>query len=355
MLYRRAHILVSAATYFAAVSPSIQQNLPELVSSTTANKDTDAKPTATEAPPQAPPTPADSKIETSTTTDSVTPTSSSPTHDEGALTGLPTLTGGYTIVEPSVPPTQNAPYMQQSTLPEGTVFIVVGAILGILALAVLIWRMSVAWCLHRSVRKAALNQGMVDTKALYRATNAPVAPFYKYSDGDSSISLSGIGAKTVKKSSRSGPPTASVSNTNLFYSPTAGATGSGLGGASNRGSSYFPAGYYASGTSNSITGSGHATTGPAISLSNLSANSQAYSRSRSLEHSPPDSPRTHNDCSRSQIASSSTLNLNQTYGGHERAPSAYLEDLFDSENLPSFRIPAHHRQQSETSGGLRST
>jgi len=44
------------------------------------------------------------------------------------------------------------------------------------------------------------------------------------------------------------------------------------------------------------------------------------------------------------MASSSTLNLNQGYGGNERAPSAYLEDLFDGENPPP--VPGHARGNS---------
>src|SRR5690606_10387613 len=50
---------------------------------------------------------------------------------------MPTLGGVMpNYPAPTVPPTQNAPYMQQSSLPEGTFFIAVGAILGFFLLSV---------------------------------------------------------------------------------------------------------------------------------------------------------------------------------------------------------------------------
>lgn len=267
----------------------------------------------------------------------------------GALpTGLPTLTGGYKIVAPSVPPTSNAPYMQVSNLPEGTVFIVVGAILGFLAMSVLLWRGLVAWSLHRSVKRAAAAQYNPDTKTLFRT---PPAPFYKYSDRDSTISLSALGAKGAKKGGR--PPTApgAASASSLFFSPTAGAAGAGgLANPGNRGSNYLPAGYYAAGASQpgngqgmTHIGQGH---GAAISLSNLGPARDGYARARSMGTTPPDSPAFRPQSSGAQGhaygASSSTLNLNAN--GEVRAPSAYLEDLFDGENAPP--LPGHGRHES---------
>jgi hypothetical protein len=49
--------------------------------------------------------------------------------------------------------------------------------------------------------------------------------------------------------------------------------------------------------------------------------------------SPPDSPGFPGS-GHVGMASSSTLNLSQGFGGEHRAPSAYLEDLFDGENAP---------------------
>ncbi|KAL2068582.1 hypothetical protein VTL71DRAFT_14919 [Oculimacula yallundae] len=253
----------------------------------------------------------------------------------GALTGLPKLSGAIQPVTASVPPTANAPFMQQSTLPDGTVFIIVGAILGFMAISVLLWRGLVAWSLHRSVKRASEQQNMADTKALFRTPAAP-APFYKYSDRDSTISLSGLGPKSGKKGARPTTAPGGPSTSSLFFSPTAGAAGAGLNQPGNRGSNYLPAGYYASGSSAVANGQSQVHLGgggghqPAISLSNLGPQSQGYSRARSMGPSPPDSP--FMPAQQGQGNSSSTLNLNQGYGGGGRPPSAYLEDLFDGEN-----------------------
>lgn len=264
--------------------------------------------------------------------------------DGGELpTGLPTLKGQYTIVPASVPPTQNAPYMQTSKLPEGTVFIVVGAILGFMAMSVLLWRALVAWSLHRSVKRAAMQQNMSDSKALFRT---PVAPFYKdHHDRDSTISLSGLGPKGGKKGTR--PTTAPGANSasSLFFSPTAGAAAGGLNTAGNRGSNYLPAGYYAAGAASPGNSQSHISIGqhgPNISMSNLGPASANYGRTRSIGPSPPESPSLVG--SRGHMASSSTLNLTQGYGGEQRAPSAYLEDLFDGETGPP--VPGHNNNGS---------
>jgi hypothetical protein len=259
--------------------------------------------------------------------------------DGGALpTGLPTLSGQYKIVPASVPPTANAPFMQTSSLPEGTVFIAVGAILGFLAMSVLLWRGLVAWSLHRSVKRAAVQQNMADTKALFRT---PAAPFYKYSDRDSTISLSGLGNKN-RKSMRPTTAPGGASASSLFFSPTAGAAGAGMQSAGNRGSNYLPAGYYAAGASAPANAQSHVSIGqghgPSISLSNLGPQSQGYGRARSMGPSPPDSPGLPPGAG---MQSSSTLNLNRGYGGDERAPSAFLEDLFDGEGAPPF--PGSHQ------------
>ncbi|CZT07993.1 hypothetical protein WAI453_002326 [Rhynchosporium graminicola] len=274
----------------------------------------------------------------------------------GLPSGLPKLSGAIQPVTASVPPTKNAPFMQQSTLPDGTVFIIVGAILGFMAFSVLLWRGLVAWSLHRSVKRASEHQNMADTKALFRTPAAPVS-FYKYSDNnrDSTISLSGLGGgKGGKKGARPTTAPGGPSTSSLFFSPTAGAAGAGgLGQPGNRGSSYLPAGYYASGSSNiaggnnsvHVGGSGHQ---PAISLSNLGPQSQGYSRARSMGPSPPDSPlmRGQGNVGGGGMGnSSSTLNLNGHYGGRggERPPSAYLEDLFDGEGvvLSPPQVPRH--------------
>lgn len=354
-LLRQSHLASSLVVSFLVLGASAQQrssSLPNLLTATqatnTANTNT-AKTTAAAAQTSATGKPTTAAVITGSgssaaTSASIPAISGTSATGDGALTGLPTLTGGFVIVAPSVPPTANAPYMQTSKLPEGTVFIAVGAILGFLAMSVLLWRGLVAWSLHRSVKRAALHQNMSDTKALFRTPAAP-APFYKYSDRDSTISLSGLGHKGGKKGGRPITSQAGASTGNLFFSPTAGAAGAGLANPGNRGSNYLPAGYYAAGASAPGNGSGHVSLGgPGISLANLGPQSQGYSRAKSVGPSPPDSPRIHAEGGRPHMASSSTLNLNQGYGGSERAPSAFLDDLFDGENAPP--VPTHQRHHS---------
>jgi len=264
----------------------------------------------------------------------------------GALpTGLPTLSGAFKIVPASVPPTAGAPFMRVSHLPEGTVFIAVGAILGFLAMSVLLWRGLVAWSLHRSVKRAAMHQNMADTKAHFRT---PAAPFYNYADRDSTISLSGLVHKGGRKGGRPTTAAGAQSTSSLFFSPTAGAANAGLNNAGNRGSNYLPAGYYAAGASAPGNGQGMAHIGSghgnSISLSNLGPQRDGYSRARSMGPSPPDSPAIgHGN-------SSSTLNLNVP-PGEQRAPSAYLEDLFDGDSTHGAGpMPPPHNHSRSPSG-----
>ncbi len=65
----------------------------------------------------------------------------------------------------------------------------------------------------------------------------------------------------------------------------------------------------------------------------------------------PDSPGYNNDRHSRYAASSSTLNLNAGYGGQERVPSAYLEDLISNDNAP---LPASgHVSHTRTGSNLR--
>jgi hypothetical protein len=255
--------------------------------------------------------------------------------DAGLPSGLPTLAGAYKIIPASVPPLAGAPYMQTSSLPEGTVFIAVGAILGFFAMSVLLWRALVAWSLHRSVKRATQHTVMSDTKALFGQNSAPV--YAKFQERDSMIDLAGSGGKSGKKS---GIPTMApnaASASSLFFSPTAGAA---MNNAGNRGSNYLPAGYYAAGASAPNNNQSHVSLGqgPAISLSNLARQSQGYSRARSIGPSPPESPGLYHD--EPGMHSSSTLNLNRSHQSHERPPSAYLDEMFD---VPQNRQSRHER------------
>lgn len=236
------------------------------------------------------------------------------------LTGLPKLSGAYSYPAATVPPTQNAPYMQVSSMPEGTVFIAVGAILGFAALMTLAWRGLIAWSLHRSVKRAALHQQLSDHKAQFPVASAPM---YKYSDRDSTISLGHRGKKNARPSTNSHTAAASQ---NLFFSPTAGAVGAaGLSHAGNRGSNYLPAGYYAAGASAPGGGQGMTVIGTGsrenISMSNLRPQSQGYPQT-------PDSPLEYPHHHRAGNMSTSTVDI-LPRTTTSRAPSAYFEDLLD--------------------------
>lgn len=251
--------------------------------------------------------------------------------DAGALTGLPKL-AGQNYPAPTVPPTANAPFMQKSALPEGTVFICVGAALGFIGFLVLAWRGLVAWSLSRSVKKAAIAQSTKyshgqDPRATLGKTKGP---YFSPGPG-STLSLDQLGASGKHVGGNS-------AHNSLFFSPTAGA---GMNTPSNRGSGYLPAGYYAAG--NSAPGGGSGMThigGGAMPLSNLSKEKR-YSRAPSPPGSIPPSRGLESGYGRlstqglTSNASNSSLNLSAPPQG--RAPSAYLEDLF--ENHPPGQMP----------------
>ncbi|KAG4220729.1 hypothetical protein PC116_g30792, partial [Phytophthora cactorum] len=192
---------------------------------------TSEEPSRSEEPSE---TPSESPTETSTdastitsepsSTDAPPPIStSSDSDDDGPL---PTLPGQYDYPAPTVPPTKNAPFMQPSNVPEGTVFIAVGAILGAFGAAVLIWRAVVACLLHRSVKKAALAQQLANDKATFAPQQPP--PFYKYTDQASSASLGNGGSgRGVRRTTRGPIPSQTPSQSNLFFSPTAPTSASG--------------------------------------------------------------------------------------------------------------------------------
>ncbi|KAK0727270.1 hypothetical protein B0T26DRAFT_625371, partial [Lasiosphaeria miniovina] len=215
--------------------------------------------------------------------------------------------------------------MNRSTLPDGTVFIAVGAILGVFGLAILAWRGIVVCLLHRSVERANLEQHRQNDKAA--TFPPPPAPFYKFLDRDSSPSIPG--GPATRKSHRGPTPSATPSQTNLFFSPTAQGSSSAAGVASqgNRDSRFLPPGFYASSAAaTGAPGHGH---GNSISMSNLRPASRGGHVS-APGSSPPDSP----DMGPRMVGgsrnfSSSSVNLNRPPSG--RAPSAFLDDLLDDQ------------------------
>lgn len=300
---------------------------------------------------------------------SSTATQSPPATSVMHLTDLPTIAGAG-IPTPVVPYTASAPYMQKSKLPEGTVFICVGAILGVLGASILAWRGLVAWSLQRSVQRAALSTYHPEKTGLMGGRAASPG-FYAAGGLGSALSLDHLGGKPFSRPASymrtGGSPSAAAaatglskaavaSPTSLFFSPTAGinstannATGSHttllphaqpqLGAAGNRASAFLPAGYYAA------------------SASQLSGGASLPRSQPPPRISPPDSPGLLGDSSTLDGGSSVVGNVNgaagrdtpttcsgwpstaslrldvapQERGGiaGSRAPSAYLEDLFE--------------------------
>ncbi|KAJ4337346.1 hypothetical protein N0V95_008358 [Ascochyta clinopodiicola] len=295
-----------------------------------------------------------------------------PTVTQGivGLSGLPTL-AGVGVPNQQVPDTAGALFMQKSDLPDGTVFICVGAILGFLGACVLLWRGLVAWSLHRSVKRAALAQNLADMKAM-SAVPGKKRGMYTHVAGNSTMSLDHLAAAPTGHSRPQKPfaqppgGTPPRSTSSLFFSPTAGGAG-GLAAAGNRSSNYLPAGYYASG--NAAPAGGAPTAHVGGHAGHLSTNSLALPGnrfSRASGVSPPGSPSLppsrgydrappsrdgYSNYNRNSVASPSTpgntrsgvygqgngtmsnLSLNVPGGTTEaggRAPSAYLEDLFET-------------------------
>ena len=274
-----------------------------------------------------------------------------------------------------VPDTSGALFMQKSDLPDGTVFICVGAILGFLGACVLLWRGLVAWSLHRSVKRAALAQNLADMKAM-SAVPGKKRGMYTHVGGSSTMSLDHLsGAPTAHSRPQKpfaqapgGTPPRAASS--LFFSPTAGGA-AGLAQQGNRSSNYLPAGYYSAGTAAPAGGSpmahvgGH---GAHLSTNSMALPGNRFSRasgispegspslppSRGYERAPP-SRDGFSNYNRSSVATLSSpgntrsgvyghgqanisnLSLNVPGGTTEaggRAPSAYLEDLFESHGGP---------------------
>ena len=207
--------------------------------------------------------------------------------------------------------------MQESNAPEGTVFIAVGAALGLIGLTLLAWRAMVAWSVNRSVRRAAVIHAS-QSKRLLRGSRKKRSTHYSAAPAvDVSLHKLGTTTRTSYKPNR-----APSANSGLFFSPTAGGpTGShpnlnATGSTGNRGSTYLPAGYYAAAGSSNPAPGGEPPYSPTAGLSSPSLPpAGVYHDSHNQRHSYVG-------------GSTSSLNLNQAPQG--RAPSAYLEDLFES-------------------------
>ncbi|KAL4921620.1 hypothetical protein BDW62DRAFT_114200 [Aspergillus aurantiobrunneus] len=284
----------------------------------------------------------DSDSSNSDSNDDSEPTDS-PSDDTSSSTSS-TTTENYPVV--TVPPTEDAPYMQKSSAPEGTVFIAVGAVLGAMGLSVLAWRGIVAWSVNRSVRRAAIMHSSSEKKGLLRGkkkrSGRSHSRSHSHSHHHNAVSLekmSGNRHSSYRDSRASKVPT---SGSGLFFSPTAGMQNN-----ANRASSYLPAGYYSAGT---------AAAGLAQNVGfsdSLPPQARGYTRTGSGPSppgtplaSPPsgmhDPPRYSNSNLRqSYAAADSTSNVNLA-SPPQRTPSAYLEDLFESHQNPPRSPPRRH-------------
>jgi hypothetical protein len=260
------------------------------------------------------------------------------------LTGLPTIQG-YGIPTMVVPWTAGAPFMQNSTLPEGTVFICVGALLGVMGAAVLAWRAVIAWSIHRSTRRANEKMRMPDqnTKLIKpgyggASTGGGVTSLA----AASTLSLDHLTAASRKSYARSHLSTSSPAaarNSSLFFSPTT----AGAGAPPNRASNFLAPGYYqgpgaaapvAGGASMMAVGGASAAAGRPFgagrqSLYNPSPpGSPALPPSRGGYETRSTPPSSH---SMYHQQSMSSLNLNVPGGAHPggRAPSANLDDMLE--------------------------
>jgi hypothetical protein len=351
------------------------ENLPDL--STLSQPDgKGASSTAKSTVATSKPTPTtDTAKTTIQTTQAAATTAASATNDgfpdvtqtqDGRFDGLPTF-AGIGVPELFIPNTNAAPFMQKSDLPDGTVFICVGAILGFLGACVLLWRMLVAWSLHRSVKRAAMAQNMADMKAM-SAVPGKKRGMYNVVGASSTMSLDHLsgaptGTSRPSKPFAQGPGgTPPRAQSSLFFSPTAGGA-AGARDQGNRSSTYLPAGYYAAGNAAPASGSPmthvgghpgqHSTHSLAIPGNRYSTRSgisppasPSLPPSRGYDRAPPSrdgyrmsavSP-TMPGNTRSSVygygnESTSQLSLNVPGGATSpggRAPSAYLEDLFET-------------------------
>ena len=289
------------------------------------------------------------------------------------ISNAPTIAGAG-IPELFIPWTAGAPFQQKSSLPEGTVFIAIGAILAFCGACALLWRGMVAWSINRSVKRAALasvGAGEKNTwggSSGYRSVSQKQSSLYK--DVGSSMSLDQLtsAGKPMKPHFRDStmerhdtPPA------DLFFSPTAKVSNreSKL---SHRNSGYMPSGYYASPNSHAAGGAPGTTLGGDGSHHSIAPYANRNSYMNMTEPSPPESPSLpatrsshgyrgsrdglrappsregrksylsaeprsgHSSALYAQPSSSSLMVGSQSVSdlGGSRAPSQYLDELFDN-------------------------
>ncbi|KAJ5291892.1 hypothetical protein N7478_001143 [Penicillium angulare] len=322
-------------------TPSVTSSTESTTESTSSTTSTSEKSTSTTSESSTTSTTMDSTTTTSSTSSSTTSSTSSSSTSTSSDSTTTTSSVSTTTTSTSssstttaaavvtVPPTVGAPYLQTSNTPEGTVFIAVGAILGFIALAVLAWRGMVAWSVNRSVRRAAMAQSAESKRLLRHSRKKRSTAVYSAAPAmDVSLDKLGTATRASYKPSRRVPSNSS----GLFYSPTAGNAGGSNpnvnAAGANRNSSYLPAGFYAAtGTSTPTRDSINPHAGM-VSPPNYAASSPSLPPTGGYQDNP------HNSRQSYAAASSSSLNLNQNQAQGGRAPSAYLEDLFENHTSP---------------------
>jgi hypothetical protein len=190
-----------------------------------------------------------------------------------ALPKLTQNTAGLPTYQVVIPELNGNPYLETSSFPQGTVFIVVGSCLAGLALMLIFSRAIYIWCLHRQTKKQSKDVKYSEMeKGPYTGATMSSNPFAGMSaggnisldylrPGDRSSRVSTFSSRpsTARPQTRNSTlrpnstvrPNSSVNplgNANVqFYSPSAHPVGvaSGLGTqAGSRDSGYLPAGYY---------------------------------------------------------------------------------------------------------------
>lgn len=215
----------------------------------------------------------------------------------------------------------NNPFMSESNLPEGTVFIAVGSIIGGFGFLLVLWRIIATVSLKRAADRARKDQKL----DMYSADQK--TPLFA-SGGRGNPSSEDLGLNSNSTSLRNPTMTGGSMNgpqPGLFFSPTAEVMnsannggsfmgggslgGSGTGG-NARNSVYMPAGYYDSG----------ATGGGAPSITSRST--RHFSMARDSMYGGLGV--------RSSVIGGGNRQ-NSEYMPQQRAPSAYLDDLLAHE------------------------
>lgn len=268
---------------------------------------------------------------------------------DGGPPRLPTLSNtGVPVPTVTVPSNSNNPFMSQSKLPEGTVFIAVGAILGGVAAAVFAWHLALAFLHKRSLKKFANANNMGYTATPLMADNKDFYGNTYGAQGYGAALAAGRGGSALPQDMKttmdsSHDRSSRMINSGLFFSPTAEVMNSavnptndsltstmgstaGVGIATNnrstpRASVYMPAGYYSGnqGGAPSVMSGGRSVRH--MSMSNISMNGGPYSGggapSIAASLKIPGNPR-----------------MSQVSGDHResvRAPSAYLDDFLGAD------------------------